>query len=266
MSKKRFKKIYIEITNVCNLSCSFCEPDNRKKEFMTEEQFKKILQDIKPYTDYVYFHVKGEPLLHPAINEMIEEAAKEGIQVNLTTNGTCLDKLTSKKVRQINYSMQSTKDVEEMKRIIQKLRKYSKESNAYISLRLWTNEIKRNQEIKNMLESEFGKIEELKDKMTLDTNIFVSIEEEFTWPEVAIQNECEQGYCYGLKDHIAILVDGTVVPCCLDHKGQIVLGNILQENLSNILEKKRTKSIIEGFQNRIAVEELCKKCMYKNKF
>lgn len=266
MSKKRFKKIYIEITNVCNLSCPFCEPDHRKKAYMTKEQYRHILKEIKPYTDYVYLHVKGEPLLHPNINELIEETTNEAIQVNLTTNGTCLDRLTSKKIRQINYSMQSTPQINDMQEIIQKLRKYCSNTPIYLSIRMWTNDIKQNSLIKGMLEKEFGTIVELRDKMTLDKNVFLSIEEEFTWPDSIAQQEKEEGYCYGVRDHIAILVDGTVVPCCLDHKAQIPLGNIFKEKLEDILQKARTQSIIKGFKNRKAVENLCKNCDYKNRF
>ena len=97
-------------------------------------------------------------------------------------------------------------------------------------------------------------------------HIFVDKQEQFTWP--SLNNDfCNPfGYCYGLKSHIAILVDGTVVPCCLDSEGIINLGNIYEESLDEILNKERTKAIKKGFQERKAIEELCKHCTYKNKF
>ena len=70
----RFKRVYIEITNVCNLKCNFCLPHNRKNRFMNFEEFKIILDKIKPYTNYIYLHVKGEPLLHPDIDKFIEDS------------------------------------------------------------------------------------------------------------------------------------------------------------------------------------------------
>lgn len=269
MNKKRFKKIYIEITNICNLSCSFCMPDNRKKEYMVIDKFTHILDEVKNYTDYIYLHVKGEPLMHPLINDFIELAYQRGIKVNITTNGTLIDKLNNKNIRQINYSMQSTNDVEEIRGIIKKIRAFIKDTNIYFSLRLWTEQVKLNDKLKQMLIEEFDlldRIEDIQDKKEIDNNIFLSIEEEFKWPNLTNSDEESVGYCYGLKDHIAILVDGTVVPCCLDNNGDISLGNIYNSSLNEILESERVNNIIIGFQNRQAVEKLCQKCDFKNKF
>ena len=265
MQPKRFKKIYIEITNICNLSCPFCMPDGRKKEYMSMENFKQIIRKIKLYTSYIYLHVKGEPLLHPAINEMIEYAVNEGLQVNLTTNGTKIENLKSKKIRQLNYSMQSSNQVDQIQQTIQKMREYIEGTAIYLSLRMWSSAIKDDIEIINMLKQEFNK-EVLLNKKELAPNIFLSVEEEFTWPDLEGQQEEERGYCYGLLEHIAILVDGSVVPCCLDHKGQVVLGNILKQEMEEILQSDRTKQMIEGFRNRKVTEALCKKCTFKNKF
>jgi len=63
-----FKKIYLEVTNNCNLDCSFCIGNKRNKKFISKEEFKIILDKVEGYTNYLYFHVMGEPLLHPDIN------------------------------------------------------------------------------------------------------------------------------------------------------------------------------------------------------
>jgi len=266
MKNKMFKKIYIEITNICNLSCEFCTPDGRKKEFIKKDKFEYILEQIKEYTDYIYLHVKGEPLLHPEINELIELAYNKGFYINITTNGTYIEKLHTKNIRQINYSMQSANDIKQMQETVRKLRKYVLNENIYLSLRLWTKKAKEDSEIREMLKKEFGDMIDIDNKNTLDKNIFLSVEDEFIWPSLENKDESQEGYCYGLKDHIAILVDGTVIPCCLDHKGNINLGNINDMKLSEILNTKKSKDIIEGFKNRNAVEELCRKCGFKNKF
>lgn len=269
MIQKRFKKVYIEITNICNLSCDFCMPDNRKKEYMKIEKFEYILEQIKDYTKYIYLHVKGEPCMHPNINEYIDIASQKGFFVNITTNGTLIERLTTKNIRQINYSMQSNSDVKDVKKIIQEIRNFVKDTNIYVSLRLWTEKSRLNKELKEMLLKEFellNGIEDLQDKKKLDNNIFLSIENEFDWPDMQAGNEKEDGYCYGLKDHIAILVDGTVVPCCLDHRANINLGNIYEQSLEDILNSDRVKNIINGFQNRKAIEKLCKNCNFKDRF
>ena len=264
--KKRFKKIYIEITNICNLACPFCPPDNREKQWMTKENFEMIIQRIKEYTDYIYLHVKGEPLLHPQVNELIEIANQAGIQVNITTNGTCFKNLINKNIRQINYSIQSTNDVKQIQKTIEEIKNFIKDTPIFLSLRLWSEASKENKELHEMIKKMFSITEELQDGQCLEKNIFLSIENEFTWPDIEEQKCTEEGYCHGIKDHIAILVDGSVVPCCLDHRAEIVLGNILENQLSEIIESERANRILIGFQNRKAVEPLCQKCQYKLKF
>ena len=106
---RRFKRIYIEITNACNLSCTFCQETKRERGFMSVEEFTKIIDEIKPYTDYIYLHVKGEPLLHPELEQILQICEENHIRINITTNGTMvrkqLDILTSHQVHQINISM-----------------------------------------------------------------------------------------------------------------------------------------------------------------
>jgi len=109
--KKKYKKIYIEITNICNLSCSFCSIDNRVKESITLEKMEHILKNINNYTDYVYLHVKGEPLLHKELKEILDLCKKYNKKVNITTNGTLIKEnikeLKHPVVRQINLSLHS---------------------------------------------------------------------------------------------------------------------------------------------------------------
>ncbi len=98
---RKFRRIYIEITNVCNLKCNFCPVTNRKPEFMTTELFKRILYEIREYTEYIYLHVKGEPFLHPEIDKILDISFEKGFKVNITTNGTLInnvrDKIINKK-------------------------------------------------------------------------------------------------------------------------------------------------------------------------
>lgn len=266
--KKRFKKIYIEITNICNLSCSFCEPTIRKKEFMSEENYIHILDEISKYTNHICLHVKGEPLMHPEINKFIEIASNKGFLINITTNGLLLKNLKNQNIRQLNYSIQSSNNPNEIKNIIKNIKMYIKDTNIYVSLRLWSKLGNENQEIINILKDEFNidKNIILIDKMKLDKNIFLSIEKEFKWPNINYMVENNIGTCYALRDHIAILVDGTVVPCCLDNNGDIFLGNILKQEFDKILENKKIEIMIKGFQNLKKTEKLCKNCNFYERF
>ena len=59
------KKAYVEITNRCNLACSFCPKTKRAPRTMSAQEFDLILSRLEGYVQYVYLHVMGEPLLHP---------------------------------------------------------------------------------------------------------------------------------------------------------------------------------------------------------
>ena len=139
---KKFRKIYIEITNVCNLKCSFCSEVTKKRRFMTKDEFELILKKINKYTDYIYLHVKGEPLLHKDIIEFINMASKYNIKVNLTTNGTLFPNLAEQlgklsALHKINFSLHSENNLENYLENIFENIKYLKKDTIVI-YRLWT--------------------------------------------------------------------------------------------------------------------------------
>ena len=104
-----------------------------------------------------------------------------------------------------------------------------------------------------------------KKKMDESDNLYLDKQEEFVWPSLDNDYYNEIGTCYALKDQLAILVDGTVVPCCLDSDGVINLGNIYKENLEDIINSNRYQTMKIGFCNRKVTEELCKKCSFKDR-
>lgn len=279
----KFKRIYVEITNVCNMTCSFCPDSLRDKQFITVENFEKIAKKVKINTDYIYLHIKGEPLLHPNILEILDLAKENDLKVNLTTNGTILNEsiLEKEALRQINFSLHSFEEGDNKKKLeylnsIFSFTKKAQKNRIISSLRLWniekdslTEENKETVAIisdfykKEILFSEFLRGKGVK----VEENIYLNFEEVFQWPDISNAYAGERGYCQGLNTHIGILVDGTVVPCCLDHKGIIELGNIYNsEKLEDILSNVRAKKIIEGFKNRMCTETLCKHCSFKNRF
>ena len=87
---KRFRKVYLEISNICNLQCSFCPGTSRKKQRMQEPEFQMLLRKLKSWTDFLYFHLMGEPLCHPLLERYLQLAQQQGFKVILTTNGTLL--------------------------------------------------------------------------------------------------------------------------------------------------------------------------------
>lgn len=262
-----YKKIYVEITNACNLSCDFCIKNQRELKFMSEKEFKIILEKLKNHTKYLYFHVLGEPLMHPKINEFINLASLS-YKVNITTNGYLIEKIkNNKNIRQLNISLHSYNSkyninlddyLNHIFEVVDTL------ENTFISYRLWGNSSNVDK-ILNKLNEKYNTSlskNSLKKNNKLKDNIYLNKEEEFIWPSMNNNYYNENGKCYGLIDHIGVLVDGTIIPCCLDTLGIINLGNIFKDDLSSLKDNKLCNEMIRGFKNNKKVHELCKKCKF----
>ena len=271
-----FKKIYIEITNICNLKCKFCPETKREKQYMSLESFEQVISKIHKYTRLVCLHVKGEPLLHNQLEGILKILEKYNLQANITTNGTMIkNKLEilkkSKAIRQLNISIHSiTKneklDSQYLRDIFESV---SQIENTIISYRLWNlqtlQENSVNSEIIKEIETYYD-IKDLKhqlienDFIKIKSNTFINQDTEFTWPDINGEEIIQKGRCLALKEQIAILVDGTVVPCCLDNNGDIPLGNIFEETLEEILQNSQSTIIKKNFEKSILTCKLCKTC------
>lgn len=289
---KKFKKIYIEITNVCNLACDFCPKTKRKPEFMGTDTFRKILEQIKVHTGHVCFHVKGEPLLHPDLDRILDISHDQGLKANITTNGTLIHNvkemlLTKPALRQVNFSLHSFDGngrmqgkTEYIGHILSFTKEAIKRTNMLIALRLWNlhgnnavqKEREKNNEMLGAIEKEFNLPYRIQEEILpergikIADRIYVNEDRQFDWPDIHQEVNDPDGFCYGLRSQAAILSDGTVVPCCLDGDGVISLGNIHEKTFSEIIETDRARSLVNGFARREAVEELCKKCGYRKRF
>ena len=271
-----FKKIYIEITNVCNLKCEFCPQTKRKKQFIELNNFEEIIKKIHNYTNLVYLHVKGEPLLHPNLEDILNILEKYNLKANITTNGTLLREKfeilkNSKSIRQINISIHSitkNKDIKEiyLKEIFESVDELD---DIIISYRLWNlNANKENNSNKYIIDNleKYYNIKNLSNILNsnnsykIKDNIFINQDIEFVWPDINNDPIIQRGRCFALKDQIAILVDGTVVPCCLDNNGDISLGDIYDETIEEILNKEKSITIRANFENNIITCELCRTC------
>ncbi|WP_234122862.1 radical SAM/SPASM domain-containing protein [Clostridium hydrogenum] len=289
---KKLKRIYIEITNVCNLACNFCPQTKRQPEFMKLETFNKILEEIKPYTDYIYLHVKGEPLLHPKLDEFLDLSYEKGFKVNITTNGTLINEVKHKllnkpALRLVNFSLHSfdgneggTNKDEYIGNIISFVKEDITNTDTLVSLRLWnldkdnaTNiKRQRNREVLQIIEQEFNLPYKIEEKIEpgkgikVSDKVYLNQDFEFEWPDLEKAEDKNQGFCYGARSHMAILVDGTVVPCCLDGEGIIKLGNVNNTHFAEIIHGERTSNMVDGFSKGEVVEELCRKCGYRKRF
>ncbi|MCQ2406669.1 MAG: SPASM domain-containing protein [Oscillospiraceae bacterium] len=277
----RFKRAYVEITNICNLSCSFCHGTSRPGIFLSENRFSHICTALRPYTDYLYLHLMGEPTLHPKLNELISIAGEMGFRVVITTNGTLLRESgeilsSSPYLWKISISLQAFEGSG-----LNKLREYidgvcsfavrAANAGKIISLRLWNigGEDKCNREITELLREYFpGQWQKTARNIKLSDNIYLDEANRFDWPDTGREDSPEKRvYCHGMNEQIGILSDGTVVPCCLDADGKAALGNIFEKSPEEILSSERAKALKYALKNGLpSPEELCRKCPYAERF
>ena len=277
-----FKRAYGEITNICNLRCAFCPGTKRPERFMPPEEFRILARRLRPHTGFLYLHVMGEPLLHPQLGELLEIGAAEGFRLCLTTNGTLLEArhellLSAPALHKLSVSLHSMEGNNAgalggyLTGVWESVQALS-QAGIICALRLWNigGQETRNGEILAFLGDRLGThpldLPQLRrGSWKLGQRLYLEQAEKFDWPELE-GPERAAGFCLGLRDQVAVLVDGTVTPCCLDHEGDIPLGNLLAEELDGILASPRARAICDGFSQRRPSEALCRRCGFAERF
>ena len=279
-----YSRVYVEITNTCNMSCSFCHGTKRESKKMSLGEFTRVVGSLRGITEYLYLHVLGEPLTHPMLPTFIEYATKNGFKVAITTNGTLFPRLGEalilSGVYKVNISLHSFErygSQEAQNNYISSCIAFADEASrrgVLCVLRLWNKvnqensiEEKLNDYTLALLREHFGnnwsfsaRGARIRDKLHLEYG------ERFEWPDSNNDDLGERVFCHGLSDHFGILCDGTVIPCCLDADGSIPLGNIFTSDIRTILASDRVNAIKDGFKNKTAVEDLCRRCPYARRF
>lgn len=275
---KQYNKVYVEITNICNMNCSFCHGHTRPPKQMTIKEFNHIINSLSGITKYIYYHLMGEPLTHPNLPEFIQLANKRGYKSIITTNGTLLksrgEEILLSNVHKINISLHSFENGTEKEHLsylddVVNFTKMASSNGTIVVFRLWNDgyDDGKNQTTINYLKSILpGVWKENARGIKIDNNIYLEYGKRFEWPDENEEIKGNKFFCYGLKDQFGILVDGTVVPCCLDSNGVINLGNVFENDLQNILNSERATAMVNGFNCGKASENLCKKCGYATRF
>lgn len=285
--QKRFKKVYVEISNICNLQCDFCPEVEREKTVMGPELFKKIIAEIAPLTEEVCFHLMGEPLAHPLFSDYVGLCAGEGLPVNITSNGLLLndaraEALLSPIVRQVNFSLHSFQANFGAKDFVPYLDKifdftklaFERRPDLYINYRLWNlagSESINNRAMLSHIEKAFGALlgRRVDVRSRKNENVVhrlsMNFDTRFEWPSPKAPVRGSAGFCHALSSHVGILADGTVVPCCLDKEGVMSLGNG-RDGVGQALAGERAVRIAEGFRKNRLVEDLCRRCTFISRF
>ena len=273
-----YSRVYVEITNLCNRNCSFCPGTVRPPRMMTAEEFRTVAENLQGTTKYLYYHLMGEPLTHPALGEMISIAGSLGFKSAITTNGTLLPSrgqaLIDAGVYKVNISVHSFEEGAEGDYVnyIQGCLDFADRASragSIVVLRLWNNGYDEGRNIStiDLIREGFpGDWIETPRGTRIREKLYLEHGDRFDWPDLGAADGGNEVFCYGLRDHFGILSDGTVVPCCLDHNGDIPLGNLFAQNVEEILNSPRARAMRDGFSCRKATEELCRKCGYARRF
>ncbi|WP_413560493.1 radical SAM/SPASM domain-containing protein [Bdellovibrio sp. HCB209] len=280
----------IEISNVCNLQCSFCPPVEREKKMMTLETFESVVSQVAPLTDQVTLHLMGDPLVHPKLPQFIDICASHKVPVFLVTNGVLMTEMREELLlnpilRQVNFSLHSFHDNygdKDPSIYLGKIFRYTRRAmeqrpDLYINYRLWNLDAPmgtgaHNRSMLDRVCTEFGfnfneAIDVRRNKsVRIQDRLYLHFDTEFTWPSVDLPILGAKGTCYGLSSHFGVLADGTLVPCCLDKEGKIPLGSVKEASVLEILESERSQNILKGFKNNKLVENLCQRCQYITRF
>ena len=294
-------RCYIEITNTCNLNCDFCPKHHRRKRLLSAGEFNLLTDRVRGKVSFLYFHLMGEPLLHPLLPQFIRTANEKGFKTVLTSNGTLLHRclpLLEALPHKIQLSLHSHESNArgELASYMQEVMNFSMqaaEKGTCMVLRLWNQggRDKENEEVMRLIEQYVPKPwKERPDGFRLSDHLYLEFDRKFEWPtageksEENLKNESENGskenlknesgeksssnlkkekkqlFCKALIKQIGVLSDGSLVPCCLDHDGDVVLGNLLHQSLEEILASPRAQALIEGFKHHTASEKLCQNC------
>lgn len=303
-------RCYLEITNVCNLDCVFCPKTRRTKRMLTREEFEALTDKLQGKIQFLYFHLMGEPCLHPLLPEFILRAREKGFVPVLTTNGTrwqqaeailqarpykiqislhsaegnLIETARNERLQTVNENLaadnadaagNSAMAQEQLNHYLQAVMTFAlkaAQEGIIVILRLWNQggHEKHNEFILNELGKycSRAKWNERADGWKLTEHLYLEYDKMFEWPELHQKQEQEAAameesmFCHALRNQIGILADGSVVPCCLDHEGDLTLGNLFESSLEEILSSPRAKAIYEGFSQHRAVEKLCQTCEY----
>lgn len=269
-------RCYLEITNVCNLDCVFCPKNSRPKHLLTDEEFDLLTDRLQGEVKFLYFHLMGEPMLHPSLPDFVKKSRQKDFIPVLTTNGTLLQTeritpLLTAGLHKVQISLHAHEgngmnNAEEYIQQVMTFAMAAADMGVIVVLRLWNEGgyDSTNQQLLDLLAQYIPQPwTQRYDGWKLTERIYLEFDQMFEWPD---EEHTEYGeddvFCYALRKQIGVLADGSVVPCCLDHDGSIVLGNLYEQPLAKIMASARAQAMYDGFTHHHATEDLCRRCGY----
>ncbi|MCK5706698.1 MAG: radical SAM protein [Candidatus Aureabacteria bacterium] len=278
--KQVYSSVWIENTNACNLNCITCDTKLSKRPvgYMKIELYEKIIRELKKIgVKKVALHTVGEPFVHKEFNDHLRIAYENGIGIVLSTNGQILteqhiESLLKYPPIQIRYSVDgATKETYEkirrggkFERLIKNMEKLSdamEKAGVKIPVRIGSMILEDNIEELSMFYDVFRKF--VRDSSYID----------FKMPNTLSATDAKDYFgdfgttitpripCGLLWSSIAILYDGRISACCRDYHGELIMGNILEQSLSEIWNGKRYKEVRrKHLSGNVSDVPMCKNC------
>ena len=276
-------KAFLEISNICNLNCSFCHGTKRARRMLTDAEFETLTDRLAGKVKFLYFHLLGEPLLHPSFPRFVTRAWEKGFYPILTTNGSLLAKCGETVLENLPYKISMSLHAPAANAAFAdpcyfenciNFAKRAAAKGCIVVLRLWNiggeGEEENNAILAKLHEAFPGEWPPShRESLRLARDkVFLEWGEHFEWPDQnapAVPADTDI-FCHALRDQFGVLCDGTVVPSCLDAEGTLALGNLFDTPLDEILQSPRARAIYDNFTNRRAIESLCLRCDYARRF
>lgn len=225
----RLTTLNVEVTNRCNLRCSYCPVNRgmeRSKVDLPFDRFVDVLDRAKTVKTLLPFQW-GEPLLHPRIVDMIEVATRRGIRTYLTTNGTLLDDAMNRALlrsglARLTISVDGADAVHEETRGV-----------ALAPIRERVLALKR-------LRDELGSPMRIDVSMVVEERTAAGVDEFFrAWKGVVDRaqaiprlvakprtSRCREPW----RGLLVVLADGRTTACCVDSEGRLDLGAVTESD------------------------------------
>lgn len=279
-------EIYAQVSRRCNLRCAMCghEVWQSNSGFMEAKVFDRMVAEAKA-NGIDTLHIlsgQGEPLLHPRIFDMLEQAVTAGLKVGIVTNGTPLtpariERLAGLGLAYVQFSFAGwDKDSYEGVYVGAKFER-TLENLVAMNAAL-PPDGRTNFSVKAVAAGDW--------KSTLDkTKAFLAghgIDRVYTviannfggnvqcgefherhgvWSLKSIAHHRRMP-CRVLLKAVGIFCDGTVTACgCYDSNAELKIGHIMEQSLAEIRQGDKFRTILEAFRRGdVSDVPMCGKC------
>ncbi len=265
------KRCSLEITNACNLRCSFCTL-NKGHSFLDIKEIGRLLPMIRDVTPYLYLHILGEPLLHPQFEEILSRTDELGFRVQLVTNGTLLAEYPHladhSSLRKLSVSLHSLQEIDAPESVFKAVeRLLTEDRQCIVELRFYDEKHRKGpvRAFYERLMEQYSPVMDSSGTLRLFEKTYLREEELFRWPDVSDPVVSKRGLCRA-TEMIAVNVHEDVTVCCLDPYARNKIGNLKEKDLREILDSEEYHELMESLRGNRELSDLCSRCTYRERF